>query len=692
MGALRYFSVLEFVELKTLDGRYSLFPAKEVSPEITLIMIDGKSEVALGALPWDGEYRVMLDTLALANPRAVCLLVLFNWEWEGAEVLPSDNLFVIRPYQIPTNYAGRTIVKVSTKGSLPDSLSRARGQSFSHMPLGKEDGIRRHAQLVVAESYTGDYHHSLELLAICHYFGVGPENISITSDFWHGKYLRVELPEARRFLRFPIDSQGRMLVNFAGAINDFSNISFVDALDLSQADKPGIDIDLDEHRSTFIDLFHDKLVLIGITADGTPRSLTPKGNQTALAMRANVINTLLTQNSIVRLSYKADMLYLAALVIIAAVASVFAYESDKGSSWLLGLKSQPTICLVLLIFHILFTLILFRLFSIWVDVTTPLLALLISGVISSLYIGYLRLQNLISELKFTQQQLVQSEKEAVYGQMAKQVRHEIGNLLGSIRRPAEMVRNNFQKADPLGMREQPEQIIDEMDTIIQRVMRLNDMVENELRFFQNANFNFGLHNLVDIINATLDILEPTIQKYNIEVLVEIDPSLPPILADADMLQIAFMNLIKNACQAMPEGGKLLIEATCYSERSGAGLSSDRRERIETKAKGEPTEKHGEPTSRSPGFACFWFTRLFMDKRNEKNSTVVIKLHDTGVGIRAEDIDRIFEPLYTTKARGFGVGLANAKNIIEGHAGEITVEKSELGVGTTFKMTIPANIL
>ena len=265
-----------------------------------------------------------------------------------------------------------------------------------------------------------------------------------------------------------------------------------------------------------------------------------------------------------------------------------------------------------------------------------------SGIISSLYIGYLRLQNLISELKLTQKQLVQSEKKAVYGEMAKLVRHEIRNFLDSIRRPAEMVRNNFQKSDPLGMREQPEKIINEMDIIIQRVMRLNDMVENELSFFQNKNYNFGMHNLADIANATLDILKPAIQKYNIEYLVEIDQNLPSILVDADKLQIAFMNLIKNACQAMPEGGKLLIEATYHT-----------------------------------------------DKRNEKNSIVVIKFHDTGVGIRAEYTDRIFEPLYTTKARGLGVGLANAKNIVEAHEGEITVERSEPGVGTTFKVTIPA---
>ena len=193
MGSLRYFSVLEFAELKTLDGRRNLFPAREISPEIMLIMIDGKSEVEMGALPWRyGEYYIMLDALASANPRAVCLLVLFNREWEGAEALPSDNLFVISPYQIPANYDEKNIPKVSTWGSLPGLLSASKGQSFTYMPFSKEDGIRRHSQLVIAESDSGNYHYSLELLAVCHHFGVEPQNISITEDFWHGRYLEVE--------------------------------------------------------------------------------------------------------------------------------------------------------------------------------------------------------------------------------------------------------------------------------------------------------------------------------------------------------------------------------------------------------------------------------------------------------------------------------------------------------------------
>ena len=657
MGVLRYFSVLEFAELKTLDGRHNLFPTRKISPEITLITIDGKSEAILGALPWRyGEYYVMLEALALANPRAVCLLVLFNREWQDAEALPLDSLFVIRPYQIPANYEGKNLPRVSTWSSLPGVLAEAKGQSFSYMPFSKEDGIRRQAQLVVAGSNSGNSHCSLELLAMCHYFGVEPQDINVTKNFWQGKYLEFgmgeredtrgkdemegtpslsRLPSLFRSLRLPIDSQGRMLVTFAGDINDFNPISFVDALDLFQVDELGIDLDLDEHHTTFRERFHDKLVLIGITADGIPRSPTPKGYQTALVMRANIINTLLTQNFVVRLSRKVDLLYLSLLMIVAAAMAVFVYKSDQGSAWLL------LICLGLLMFHLSLTLILFRLSHIWVDLTTPTLAILMSGVTASLYIGYLRLQNVISELKLIQKQLIKSEKEAVYGQMARLVRHEMKHFLDAIRRPAEMVRNNFQRADPLGLKEQPEKIIREMDAIIQRVMRLNDMVENELGFFQNKNFNFATHNLADIINATLDILEPTIQKYNIEVLVETDQNLPPVLADADKLQIAFMNLIKNACQAMPEGGRLLIESTYCA-----------------------------------------------DKRNEKNSVVVIKFHDTGVGISAADAERIFEPLYTTRARGLGVGLANAKNIVDAHKGEITVEKSELGVGTTFKVAIP----
>jgi len=628
VGVMRYVGGLEFAELKILDIRSRFFSYRQNQPtkDIVLITIDGKSQEELGALPWpQGYYLPMLTILQEANPDSVSLMLRFNREWEDSGVFPGNNLFVIRPFLMPTHISQHKIPEVSVWGSLPDSLASAQEQRFSFMPLSKEDGIYRHAQLLVRDKDSNRkpqcppsayrYQYSLELLIICHHLGIDKSSINIIDSFWRGKYLELSKTQGVK-IRIPIDAQGRMLINFVGAINDFSHISFVDVLDLYGSEKEKF-----EHR------FFNKLVLLGITTNEAQRAPTPLGQLTALAMRANAINTLLNQNFISRLSRKADISYMGLLCILVAAASIFFYRTGKNYSWLL------LIGLILLIVHILFTLTAFRLLGIWIDFTRPFLAVVISSVVSSLYLGYLRLQELVWELQTTQKQLVQSEKEAVYGRMTAQVRHEIRNSLDSIHRPAGIVQRNFQKDDPLKMKEHPEMIIQQMDRIITGVEKLNNMVENELSFFKNTNFRFEENDLSEIIDSALNTVETEIQERNIAVAVEIDPKLPVLLVDADRLRLAFANLIKNACQAMSEGGKLRIEAVYH---------------------------HGN---------------------------AVVKFQDTGSGISEGDKEEIFEPFHTTKPRGLGLGLSIVKNVIAGHNGQIAVE-SQVGVGTTFAVAIP----
>jgi signal transduction histidine kinase len=122
-----------------------------------------------------------------------------------------------------------------------------------------------------------------------------------------------------------------------------------------------------------------------------------------------------------------------------------------------------------------------------------------------------------------------------------------------------------------------------------------------------------------------------IDENQINVRLSLPPEIPPLLLDADKMRIVFTNLIKNACQAMPSGGTLEIVVEV-----------------------ETSQQNGV--------------------------TVIVK--DMGTGIPADELYRIFEPFYTTKPRGLGLGLVNVKNIVEGHNGTVRVE-SEIGVGTTF---------
>jgi signal transduction histidine kinase len=139
---------------------------------------------------------------------------------------------------------------------------------------------------------------------------------------------------------------------------------------------------------------------------------------------------------------------------------------------------------------------------------------------------------------------------------------------------------------------------------------------------------------VDINEVVQEALSRATVPGNVEVVSQLDGKLPIILADPDQLAQVFGNIILNAVQAMPEGGRLLVKSEV-------------------------------PT---PEWAAVSFA-------------------DTGIGIPEENLGKLFEPLFTTKAKGIGLGLAVTKTLVEGHGGTIEVE-SQAGEGTTFSVRLP----
>ena len=424
-------------------------------------------------------------------------------------------------------------------------------------------------------------------------------------------------------IRIPIDVQGRLFLRFVGDTSEFQHTSFVNALDQSESDIP-------EFRRKF----EGQSVLIGITTASAAQASTPIGKMSALALRANLLNTLLNEDFIWRLSGKANLLYLACFGIAATIAAIFICRTGHSYRLMLLIASG------LLFLHLIFVFAMIVLFNIWIELTATSLALILCGVASSLFLAHFRLRQLFSQLQTTRAELVRAEKEAVFGVMSARVRHELRNALNLVRAPAEMIRNNFQKHDPLNLRERPEEIIGEMDGIIDHVTKLDEMIENELSFFQNTQLNLHQQELEPILKSALEMVEPLIADKQIKVQLDFPSVTPKLSVDADKMRIVLANIIKNACQAMTKGGELEIA-------------------IET--------LH---TTSSPTV-----------------TTVVIG--DTGAGIPVDELERIFEPFYTTKPRGLGLGLVNVKNIVEGHGGTVRVE-SVVGVGTTFFIQLPSN--
>ena len=613
VGFLRDLGTFEFIELKTLDSRLQ-WTAPPISSQIALITIDAKSEQVLGPMPWRSHlYAALIRTLQQAEPKAIGLVASFNREWSDEQRIPGKKLFVIRPYPKPKTVDRRALPKVTDWRTLPDSLAQAQGWGFSYFPLSDFDGMSRSAQLVVEDRVTGNYRYSLAMSILYQTYGVFPTAVKVREGFWVGKYLEFN-SLAGEMIRIPIDSQGRLFIRFAGDEDVFQPVSFIDALSMSE-----------NASDEFLQKFNKKCVLIGITTEGVNKGATPLGELSALALRANLLNGLLNQGFVWQLSGGGNLLYIVCLAIFSVAATMLIYRSGHSYRSMLLFGGGLILC------HLLFVGGMFVLLDLWVEVTGSTLALLLSSVVSSLLLAHLRLRHLLQQLQTTQDQLVKSEKEAVFGVMSARVRHELRNALNLIRAPAEMIRVNFQKQDPLKLREQPEEIVSEMDQIIGWVTKLDEMIEDEFSFFQDSHMNFQRQVLEPILKSAVEMVQPVIDENQIEVQMDLPPTIPPLQLDDDKMRIVFTNLIKNACQAMPSGGTLEIVVEVSI------LHHDR---------------------------------------------VTVIVRDTGVGIPADALYRIFEPFYTTKPRGLGLGLVNVKNIVEAHGGTVRVE-SEVGIGTTF---------
>ncbi|MGQ9542215.1 MAG: GAF domain-containing protein [Armatimonadota bacterium] len=213
---------------------------------------------------------------------------------------------------------------------------------------------------------------------------------------------------------------------------------------------------------------------------------------------------------------------------------------------------------------------------------------------------------------------------AAVGQLASTIAHELRNPLSSIRASAQHLRSEYSGIPEL---------CEFLDIIISEVDVMSEKTTEFLRFARPVEPFFQEVDLADLIETTVQFMQPYMDEQHIEVRVDLPASLT-IKADPSQLKEALRNLIINAVQAMSDGGTLTISA-----------------------------------SPAPG------------------NTVNITVKDTGIGIPPEEIERIFTPFYTTKARGTGLGLAIVQKIVESHGGTISVQ-SEAGRGTQMRITLP----
>jgi PAS domain S-box-containing protein len=235
-------------------------------------------------------------------------------------------------------------------------------------------------------------------------------------------------------------------------------------------------------------------------------------------------------------------------------------------------------------------------------------------------------------------QLRRSDRLAAVGTLAAGLAHEIKNPLTSI---LTFTRHLLRKADDEHFRQKFS------DVVPRELERINGIVERLLELARPPKLNFIPVRLPGLLERIVDLYAHQLEAKQIAVVREYARDLPPIQADHEHLYQALMNLVANAIDAMATGGRLTLRAG-WTDREEALLPSSR--------------------------AQFY-------------RRIQVEIADTGAGMPASDVDKVFNPFFTTKPGGTGLGLALAHKIIEDHEGSISVSSTP-GLGTTFRVFLP----
>jgi PAS domain S-box-containing protein len=231
-----------------------------------------------------------------------------------------------------------------------------------------------------------------------------------------------------------------------------------------------------------------------------------------------------------------------------------------------------------------------------------------------------------------EQQLIASGRLVSLGEITASMAHEFNNPLGIVMGFAQDL---LSETDPSSSQYQSLKIIDEETKRCQRI------IQELLEFARPRSTEFSLTDIKETVGKTLNLITNHLYKQKIETATFVDENLPKISADPQQLEQVLVNLYLNAIGAMPDGGKLIVEANT-----------------------EPVDG--------------------------TDRMVVITVADTGFGIEKNDLPKIFQPFFTAKkGRGLGLGLPVCQRIVKNHGGSIDVE-SEPGHGTTFKLYLPVN--
>jgi signal transduction histidine kinase len=232
------------------------------------------------------------------------------------------------------------------------------------------------------------------------------------------------------------------------------------------------------------------------------------------------------------------------------------------------------------------------------------------------------------ETEEAQRRLVQSEKLAQIGRLAASIAHEIRNPLTS-------VKLNIQKVLEDGAFTEIER--EHLNLSREGIAQIEKFIKEMLNFTRATELQKAPFAVEQVVDETLKMMGDAFREKKITVEKRLDKSLPEILVDGDRLRQVFLNLLRNAAEAVGNEGRIVLSAQVKDDKRGRRIR--------------------------------------------------IRVSDNGPGIPEKDWENVFEPFFTTKSWGIGLGLANARKLIELHRGTIRVVRLS-GTGTTFEILLP----
>lgn len=254
--------------------------------------------------------------------------------------------------------------------------------------------------------------------------------------------------------------------------------------------------------------------------------------------------------------------------------------------------------------------------------------IVLTGILAILFI-YQNQSRHMARVEELRNRLQKSERLSSLGQLAAGVAHEIRNPLNAISMATQRLQRDFSPQDPGKV----DKFRNMTSVIRDEVRRLNAIIEEFLAFSRTQRLQLRSYPIEDVLRKLISLIEEEANTRGISIRSNLDGKQSMVPMDVDKLQQALLNILKNAMESISGKG----EITIHVEKSAKAVN--------------------------------------------------LKMSDTGAGLQPEDLEKIFNPEFTTKEKGLGLGLPIAHEIIRGHNGDIKVE-SRLGAGTTFSVVLP----